>query len=199
MKVKPASELIYETIITTLDEHGQPYIAPFGIRERNGLILIAPFRPSNSLDNLMRTKFAVLNFVDDVRIFAGAFVGKRNWPTEPANIVNGVYLDVALAHRELELVEIKEHETRPELYFRVVHEVNHQPFKGFNRAQAAVIELSVLVSRLHMLSIEKIESEMAYLQIAIDKTAGPRELEAWEWLAERIENHKAESSGNNFA
>ncbi|HEY0267977.1 MAG TPA: DUF447 domain-containing protein, partial [Methyloradius sp.] len=80
-----------------------------------------------------------------------------------------------------------------------VHEMNHQPFQGFNRAQAAVIELSVLVSRLHMLSIEKIESEMAYLQIAIDKTAGPRELEAWEWLAERIENHKAELSGNNLA
>ncbi|WP_221765641.1 DUF447 domain-containing protein [Methyloradius palustris] len=191
--------MIYETIITSLDEQGQPYIAPFGIRERNGLILIAPFKPSQTLDNLMRTKSAVLNLVDDVRIFAGAFVGKRYWPTLPANMINGVYLNAALAHRELELIEIKDHETRPELYFRVVHEVNHQPFKGFNRAQAAVVELSVLVSRLHMLPIEKIESEMAYLQIAIDKTAGPRELEAWGWLVERIENHKAEISGNNLA
>src|SRR5450830_195122 len=133
-------EMIYETIVTTLDEHGQAYIAPFGIRERNGLILIAPFKPSHTLDNLMRTKSAVLNLVDDVRIFAGAFAGKRDWPTLPANVINGVYLNAALAHRELELVEVKDHETRPELYFRVVHEVNHQPFKGFNRAQAAVVE-----------------------------------------------------------
>ncbi|HSH97748.1 MAG: DUF447 domain-containing protein [Methylophilaceae bacterium] len=191
--------MIYETIVTTLDEQGQPYIAPFGIRERNGLILIAPFRPSHTLDNLMRSKSAVLNLVDDVRIFAGAFVGKRDWPTLLANMINGVYLNAALAHRELELVEIKEDDTRPELYFRVVHEVNHQAFKGFNRAQTAVVELSVLVSRLHMLPIEKIESEMTYLQIAIDKTAGPRELEAWGWLLECIENHKAKISGNNLA
>ncbi len=192
-------EIIYESIITSLDEHGRPYIAPFGVRESNGLLLISPFRPSHTLDNVLRTKSAVLNVTDDVRIFAGGFVGKRDWPTQPAHMVNGVYLNTALAHRELELVEIKDHETRPELYFRVIHEVSHQPFKGFNRAQAAVVELSVLVSRLHMLPIEKIESEMTYLQIAIDKTAGPNELEAWEWLVERIENHKAELLGNNFA
>jgi len=197
MTSQKIAEMIYETIVASLDEQGRPYIAPFGVRERNGLILIAPFKPSNTLDNVLRTKAAVLNLVDDVRIFAGAFVGKRDWPTLPAKVINGVYLNAALAHRELELVEIKGHESRPELYFRIVHEVNHQAFNGFNRAQAAVVELSVLVSRLHMLPIEKIESEMAYLQIAIDKTAGPRELEAWGWLVERIDNHRAEMSGNN--
>ena len=62
---------------------------------------------------------------------------------------------------------------------------------GFNRAQAAVVEGSVLVSRLHMLSAEKIDSEMAYLQIAIDKTAGSAEKEAWSWLREAIAKHRA--------
>jgi uncharacterized protein len=55
-----------------------------------------------------------------------------------------------------------------------------------NRAQAAVIEGAVLVSRLHMLPAEKIASEMAYLQIAIDKTAGSEEREAWSWLREAV-------------
>jgi hypothetical protein len=32
---------------------------------------------------------------------------------------------------------------------------------------------------------------MAYLQIAIDKTAGPEEAEAWSWLAEKVEKHYA--------
>lgn len=191
--------MIYETIITSTDQQGQPHIAPFGIRERDSLVLIAPFRPSSSLDNLLGSKSAVINLTDDVRVFAGALTGRRNWPVRKADKVQGYVLEAALAHRELELVEVKEDETRPELYFRVVHEATHAPFRGFNRAQAAVIELAVLVSRLHMLPIDKIESELVYLQIAIEKTAGPRELEAWGWLMEAVENYKAGISGANQA
>jgi hypothetical protein len=61
------------------------------------------------------------------------------------------------------------------------------PFTGFNRAQAAVIEGAVLVSRLTMLTREKVESEIAYLSIAIDKTAGPSEQQAWQWLMEAVD------------
>ena len=77
----------------------------------------------------------------------------------------------------------------------VLESGTHGAFMGFNRAQAAVIELAVLVSRLHMLPIEKINQEMQYLQIAIDKTAGERELQAWQWLVDRISNHLASQSG----
>ncbi|HZV98612.1 MAG TPA: DUF447 domain-containing protein [Methylophilaceae bacterium] len=191
--------MIYETIITSADAQSNPHIAPFGIREREGLILIAPFRPSASLDNLLNSGTAVVNLVDDVRIFAGALTGRRNWPIHAAEKINGFVLDAALAHKELELVEVKEDLTRPELYFRVVHEANHAPFQGFNRAQAAVIELAVLVSRLHMLPIEKIDSEIAYLAIAIQKTAGEREQQAWGWLMEQVENHRAAMRGENLA
>lgn len=191
--------MIYETIITTVDAHNQAHIAPFGIREHEGRVIIAPFRPSATLDNLLASRCAVVNMVDDVRIFAGSLTGRNEWPLYPAEKVNGCVLKAALAHRELELVDIDEDTTRPQLHFRVVHEAIHAPFKGFNRAQAAVIELAVLVSRLHMLPLEKIETEMAYLQIAIDKTAGERELQAWSWLAEKIENHKAVANGSNLA
>ena len=60
---------------------------------------------------------------------------------------------------------------------------------GLNRAQAAVVEGAVLVSRLHMLAPEKIDAELAYLRIAIDKTAGPSELEAWGWLDSALRQH----------
>src|SRR5215471_3787587 len=56
------------------------------------------------------------------------------------------------------------------------------PFRGFNRAQAAVIEAAILVSRLRLLPRERIEREMAYLQSAITKTASTAEEEAWHWL-----------------
>ena len=64
-------------------------------------------------------------------------------------------------------------------------------FPGFNRAQAAVIEGAVLVSRLGMLPRDKVETEMDYLQIAIDKTAGPLEQEAWDWLYAAVQDFYA--------
>ena len=82
-------------------------------------------------------------------------------------------------------------EQRPRFHCRVVQTVSHRPFQGFNRAQAAVIEAAILVSRLHMLPRQKVEQEMAYLEIAIAKTAGPAEQEAWNWLIEKIRQHYA--------
>ena len=53
----------------------------------------------------------------------------------------------------------------------------------------------MLASRLHLLPREKIDGEMAYLQIAIDKTAGPEELEAWGWIREAVARHHAPALG----
>jgi siderophore synthetase component len=36
-----------------------------------------------------------------------------------------------------------------------------------------------------------VDTEMRYLQIAIDKTAGPDEHEAWGWLRAAIAQHRA--------
>lgn len=193
------AEMIYETIVISTDANGKPHIAPFGVRERDGFIVIAPFRPSSSLDNLLAQKTATLNLTDDVRVFAGALTGRRDWQVASATNIQGYVLESALTHQELVLDHIVEDEQRPQLYFKVVHEAQHKAFKGFNRAQAAVVELAVLVSRLHMLSADKIDNEMQYLKIAIDKTAGERELQAWQWLCERIENYRAENSGANQA
>ena len=46
-------------------------------------------------------------------------------------------------------------------------------------------------SRLHMLPRAKLESEWAWLQIAIDKTAGPLEQEAWDWLYAAVQDFYA--------
>ena len=190
-------EKIDEIILITENADGSPHIAPFGMRERDGLILIAPFRPSASLDNLLSGRSATINTTDDVRIFAGALTGRRQWPATKQS--GDWVLDSALSYQALSLAKVEEDAQRPHLYFEVTKEENLKPFKGYNRAQAAVIELCVLVSRLNMLSPEKITSEMAYLQIAIDKTAGDYELEAWGWLVEAVENHRAGLTGDHVA
>jgi hypothetical protein len=186
--------MIRECIVTTLNEAGRVHIAPLGLiaapQEAGGEAwIIAPFRPSTTLDNLRATPFAVASFTDDVLVFAGCLTGNKDWPTRPATHVPGAVLDGALAHAELAVTQVEEDEQRPRFRCRVVHEAVHAPFKGFNRAQAAVIEAAILASRLHMLPREKIERELAYLQTAVEKTAGPREHEAWRLLVDKIEDH----------
>lgn len=190
-------EKINEIILITECEDGSPHIAPFGIRERDGLILIAPFRPSTSLDNLLSGRRATINTIDDVRVFAGALTGGRSWLVEDR--AGALVLQSTLAYKSLKLEKVEDDIQRPKLYFNVLKEEMLKPFQGYNRAQAAVVELCVLVSRLHMLSIDKITSEIEYLRIAIEKTAGDIELEAWGWLVEAVENHQAQMEGDNIA
>jgi hypothetical protein len=183
--------VIHETIVTVRTESGGDHIAPMGVREEQGFIVIGPFKPSATLDHILRERCAVVNYTDDVRVFAGCLTGRWEWPTLPAEKLRCNRLAAALAHSELVLERIEDDPQRPRLYCRELTRVSHAPFVGFNRAQAAVIEAAILVSRLHMLPREKVDSEMEYLSIAIGKTAGPRELEAWGWLQERIAQFRA--------
>lgn len=184
--------MIYETIITTLTKDGGVHVAPMGIREQEEFIVIAPFRPSATLDNLMRERQAVINLTDDVRVFAGCLTGRRDWPVQPARAVRGGVLCQALAHKEVEVVTVQDDVVRPHFYCRMLYEASHAPFRGFNRAQAAVLEAAVLVSRLHLLPADRIDREIEYLRSAMEKTAGPQEQEAWDWLMERIAQYRRE-------
>ena len=184
--------MIQETIVTTQNSSGIAHIAPMGIHVTGDDFIILPFRPSKTLNNLLESQTAVINYCDDVRVFAGCLTGRRDWPLNLAEKINGQVLECALAHTEVELVRIEDDPTRPRLFCTAVHTVNHAPFKGFNRAQYSVLEAAILISRLNRLPLTKIEAEIDYLRIGLEKTAGDRELEAWEWLMAVIEKFKAE-------
>jgi uncharacterized protein len=186
--------MIRETIVTTVSAAGTPHIAPIGVHVVEAGFVIAPYRPSTTLDNILATGHAVINYTDDVRIFAGCLTGRRDWPLIPTAQIKGVYLAQALGHVELTLVNTEDDSTRPRLHCSVICEATHKSFQGFNRAQHAVLEAAILASRLHRLPRDKIESELSYLTIAIDKTAGPQELQAWSWLMEKIQSHLSQSS-----
>lgn len=183
---------IVETIVTTTNAKGEAHIAPLGLIAEGAHWIIAPFRPSRTLDNLRAVPFAVASHTDDVRVFAGCLTGRKSWPLRPAEKVKGMALENAVAHWELAVDGVSEDDMRPRFACRLVHTANHRPWEGFNRAQAAVLECAVLVSRLGMLPPEKIESELKYLEIAVSKTAGEREVEAWGWLMERIAAWRSE-------
>jgi len=178
--------MIRETIVTTMSERGAIHITPFGIIADGEGWIIAPFHPSVTIDNLREVPFAVANYTDDVRIFAGCLTGRRDWPTVASDKVPVPRLAAALAHAELAVAAVTEDAQRPRFHCRVVHRATHAPFEGLNRAKAAVVEAAILVSRLDLLPRDKIEQEMAFLATAVSKTAGPAEQEAWDWLVERV-------------
>src|SRR5680860_780472 len=185
--------MIRECIVTTRGENGDAHVAPMGVHVRDNALIIAPFRPSTTLENLLREGNACINYTDDVRVFAGCLTGRRDWPVHAADHIQGLRLAESLAHAEVEIARIDEDELRPRFHCKVVFEATHAPFRGYNRAQAAVLELAILVSRLDRLALDKIESEIEYLKIAIEKTAGPRERQAWEWLMANIDAHDKRS------
>lgn len=181
---------IRESIVTTLNEDGGAHIAPLGVIVEPPFLVIAPFHPSTTLNNLRRHPFACVSYTTDVRIFVGCVTRRqRDWPVLPAERVPGWRLAAALAHAELEVAETVEDEVRPRFRCREVHEAAHGTFRGFNRAQSAVIEAAILASRLHMLPRDKVEQELGHLAIAIGKTAGEAERQAWDLLAPSFAAH----------
>jgi hypothetical protein len=202
-------ELIYETVITTVSPAGVVHVAPMGVRYADDVVVLMPFRPSTTLANIEATGRAVLNLITDVRVFAGCVTGRKTWPTvalpalpgdrspdcmpdsAPDDAPPDQRLATALGHEQLRLVAHSHDAQRPVLRLKRAAAAQHGFFPGMNRAQAAVVEGAVLVSRLFMLPREKLEAEWRWLQIAIDKTAGPAELEAWGWLDQAVRQHLA--------
>lgn len=180
--------MIRECVVTTVGGSGLTHLAPLGLIEQGEFWVIAPFRPSTTLANLESAPFATASFIDDVRIFAGCVCGRGDWPLEAVPGWSTPRLAGALSHAELEVVRHEADPQRPRFFCHVKKIVAHRPFLGFNRAQAAVIEAAILATRLGLLPREKIDTEMAYLKIAVDKTAGQAEREAWDLLAEKIDD-----------
>lgn len=181
--------LIHECVVTTLSSVGKPHIAPLGLVEEGGFWIIAPFRPSATLFNLSQTTKLTASFTDDARVFAGLVVGRRSFPLTDIENWPAPRLSTALSHAELEVARVEDDEMRPRFFCRVRRMEAHRPFLGMNRARAAVLEAAILATRLDRLPREKVENEIAYLTIAIEKTAGPAEREAWDMVMEKINAH----------
>ena len=181
--------MIFEGVITSQNIDGSAHVTPMGFVRKANAVTVKPFVPSTTLENLERDGRAVMNLTDDVSIIAGCLTGHREWPVVRTSPFDGWRLDDCLAHLEMQVTEHRDDPERPSFHCEVLNEEVHGAFSGFNRAQAAVVEASILVSRLDWLAPEKLAAEMAYLNIAIEKTAGARERTAWQWLVKAIRDH----------
>jgi hypothetical protein len=178
--------VIIETIVTTVAADGTVNCAPMGVEWGDDTIVLKPFLETATYRNVIATRAAVVNLTDDIRVFARAAISNPQYETGPATAVRGVVLADCCSWRELEVLTIDSTPPRSRIEATVVHRGTRREFIGFNRARHAVLEAAIYATRVHMLPRTFIDSELARLQVIVDKTAGPHELEAMELLTRHI-------------
>ncbi|MCK4493983.1 MAG: DUF447 family protein, partial [Methylococcales bacterium] len=79
--------MIQEVIVTSVNHDGVVHLAPMGVHVLAHELVILPFKPSITLNNIRLLGGAVVNYCDDVRIFAGCLTGHRDWALQAAEII----------------------------------------------------------------------------------------------------------------
>ncbi len=178
--------MIVESIVTTVAVDGVVNVAPMGVEWAEDSLVLKPFLETVTWRNVSATGVAVVNLIDDVRVYARAAIGNPSYETVAADVVRGVRLADCCSWREIEVASIDATPPRSRIECRVVHRGVQREFIGFNRARHAVLETAIYATRVHMLERGFLLAELARLQVIVDKTAGPAEQEAMALLAAYI-------------
>ena len=177
---------IIETVVTTINPDGSVNCGAMGVEWGEERIVIKPYAGTRTLRNLRATGAAVVNLTDDILLFSQAALGDPRPPTRPAARVEGAVLDDACSWREVRVEAIDEGAERARVGTVVVDRGTGREFLGLNRARHAVLEASILASRARLLAPADIRAELRRLQVLIDKTAGPRERDAMDYVARQL-------------
>jgi uncharacterized protein len=177
----PAAPIL-ETVVTTINPDGTVNCAAMGVEWGERRIVIKPYRATRTLRNLRASGAAVVNLTDDVLLFSQAALGDPHPPTRLAASIEGAVLDDACSWREVRVEAIDSSEPRARVDTLVVDGGVGREFLGLNRARHAVLEASILASRTRRLAPGDIHAELRRLQVLVDKTAGPREREAMDYV-----------------
>jgi hypothetical protein len=178
--------MIVESIVTSVSESGELNCAPMGVEWGDERIVLKPFLDTATYRNVTATRSAVVNLIDDVRVFARGAISNPVYATEPAQAVRGAVLVDCCSWREVEVRAIDSTPPRSRIDTQVVHRGSRREFIGFNRAKHAVLEAAIYATRLHLLPRDFIDAEFKRLQVIVDKTAGPEEHEAMALLTEFV-------------
>lgn len=183
--------MVIETVLTTIDEAGDVNFAAMGVGWGDEIITIRPFTSTRTYRNLTAVGEAVVNVTDNVSILARCALSGEQFEVVPAQHVRGFVLKETCYWRE---VVVKETGPRGEpgvnrrvsFVTRVVGGGEVRPFRGFCRAKHAIIEASILASRLHLLPVEEVLSELDKLETLVKKTGGAEEREAMRFIRTHV-------------
>lgn len=182
--------MILEGIVTSLNSQGTLNIAPMGpiVDESLTWLHLRPFQTSTTFRNLKESGCGVFHVVDDVLLIAQAALNRlpEHVPTRPAIEVAGQVLESACRWYEFRVDTLDDSQDRSEIRCSVVHAGRLRDFFGFQRAKHAVLEATILATRLHLIPREEIATRLADLRVIVSKTAGPREFEAMELVEDFV-------------
>jgi uncharacterized protein len=175
---------LIETVVTTTGSDGVVNCAAMGVRWGEEELVFWPFDGTRTLRNLRFRGEAVVHLTDDVLLFVQAALGHPQPPMRPASVVAGLVIEDVNAWREVVVAEITPDSSRRSLVrARVVASGTgtRQPL-GLCRARHAAVEASIVASRLRWLGADHVEAELDRLQELVDKTAGPCERAAMDYV-----------------
>ena len=198
--------MILESIVTTTNVDQSSNISPMGPRIQPPVVSekpaslprsanpnpafthfeLRPFDTSTTFANLKRHRQGVLHVDDNVELFARAAVGKLKTdnlpPLTKAEKIDGHIIQSACRAYEFEVESIDESGPRMSLICEIVKAHRLRDFFGFNRAKHAVIEAAILATRIDFLPAEEIQEQFQWLKVIVEKTAGPAEANAFDYL-----------------
>lgn len=178
---------LIETVVTTVGRDGVVNCAAMGVRWGEDELVFWPFDATRTLRNLRLHGEAVVHLTDDVLLFVESALGDPQPATRPATAISGAVIEDVQSWREVVITEIVPSASgelpRSMVRARVVASGTgtEQPL-GLCRARHAAVEASILASRLRWLGAERVSAELERLQELVDKTAGPREREAMDYV-----------------
>jgi hypothetical protein len=184
--------MLIETVVTTVDEAGEPNFAAMGVVWGDDTLIIRPYTNTRTFQNLKKLGDAVVNVTDNVLLFAKSALTRERFDCVPAQRVRGVILRDSCYWREVRVTDIvgllgdRSGAQRAEVVTRVVGGGVARPFVGLCRAKHAVVEASILASRLRFLPAREILGEVEKLSVLVEKTGGPDEQEAMAFIRAHI-------------
>jgi hypothetical protein len=185
---------LIETVVTTTGSDGEVNCAAMGVRWGEEELVFWPFDTTRTLRNLRRHGEAVVHLTDDVLLFVEAALGHPRPPVRPASAIEGSVIEEANAWREVVVAEIAPDAgglPRSRVRARVVASGTgtRQPL-GLCRARHAAVEASILASRMPWLGAEHVSAELGRLQELVDRTAGPRERAAMDYVRRYVSERR---------
>lgn len=179
--------MILEVIFSTVSGEGIPNFAPMGVIWGEEEIIVRPFMNTQTYKNLSSTGYGVASITDDVLVFAKTAL--ENFLPEyfPAKSIPGFVLKDCCFWRELKVKSVKEDQGKAEVFCKVMGGETIRNFLGFNRAKNAVIELTILATRLHLYLPKDLEPILKKYGEIVEKTGGEREKEAFNFVRNFIQ------------
>lgn len=174
--------MIIEGLITCTRSSGQaPHVSALGPVVNPELTewTLRPFQSSKIFAHLRENPRCVFHTIDDALPVVQLVLGQSPEFSFQTTASGVAVIEQACHWYELEIEAWDVSGQRSEATARLVQHGDLRPFWGWNRAKHALLEAAILISRAHLMKAEELRQQLEALRSPVEKTSGPRELQAW--------------------